>query len=55
MPEPPRKGETKAEFLKRCIGDEGSKREHPDARKRYGFCNGYWSNNKAAADDAQET
>jgi len=38
MPEP-RKGESRDEFLDRCMGDDESVEDFPDAEQRFAFCN----------------
>jgi hypothetical protein len=47
MPLPiPDKGETKKEFINRCMGDSTMLNEYPDNPQRYAVCESQWDSNK---------
>lgn len=47
MPEP-RDGESRDEFLDRCMGDDEAVADFPDSDQRYAFCNSKWENRDKA-------
>lgn len=50
MPLPkPNKGESKDDFLSRCMGDDAMQSEYPDEDERYAVCNSQWENKSAAS------
>jgi len=47
MPQPkPKDGETKDEFLQRCMGNKVMNDEYPDEKQRYAVCNSIWAKEK---------
>ena len=40
----PNEGETKEEFLERCMGDAEAMEDFPDTDQRYAFCESQWEN-----------
>ena len=43
MPSPDR-GETKKNYISRCMSSEEAKRDFPDSKQRVAFCNSKWEN-----------
>ena len=41
MPQP-NKGESKENYLSRCMGDKSMRQKYPDSDQRYAICNGIW-------------
>lgn len=50
MPEP-REGETKKDFLDRCMGDDEANEDFPNLQERFAFCNSQWDNRNKSEDD----
>ena len=47
MPAPrPHKGESRDDFIGRCMSDDVMKREKPDQQQRLGMCFGIWNGKK---------
>lgn len=44
----PNKGESREDFLSRCMGDSEANASFPDEQQRYAFCNSQWDSAKAA-------
>jgi hypothetical protein len=42
----PRKNERKKEFVERCMSDSESRRDFPDRRQRFAFCNSQFERKK---------
>lgn len=42
----PSQGETRADFLDRCMSDPEANSSFPDSDQRYAFCNSQWDNRK---------
>jgi hypothetical protein len=40
----PNKGESKKDYVLRCMSSEEAKRDFPDSNQRVDFCNSKWSN-----------
>ena len=49
MPEP-RKGETKKDFVSRCMGSKEANKTFPDADQRFAFCNSVFEGAKNLAE-----
>jgi len=43
MPEP-REGESKKDFMDRCMGDEEAVEDFPNLQQRFAFCNSQFDN-----------
>ena len=47
MPLPkPRDGESRDDFLERCMGNATMVEDYPDQDQRYAVCNSQWNNKK---------
>jgi len=47
----PRKGEMKKKFIQRCMKDGESKRDFPDRKQRFAFCQSQWKRKKNEEND----
>lgn len=44
-----KKGESKKDFLSRCMGNPTSNKDFPDNKQRYAVCNNIWDNKKKSS------
>jgi predicted DNA-binding protein (MmcQ/YjbR family) len=49
MPTPPRKGESKKDWLSRCASSPASQQEFPDIKQRMAYCYSVWERKKSTA------
>lgn len=53
MPEP-RKGESRDEFISRCMGSEESRNSFPDQDQRAAFCHEQWRRHGSGSSSKEE-